>query len=226
MHSVAAFVVAASAAVVVASSGGAAGASSARPCFDSFNTLPFETPCYTTLANASGGALTVRAYDGADAAARLVSYAAPASVSPYQEALMLTSFYVIDYFVNKSLGASRTVPLTLRPPSTANAAWLAQMTLAPSKWPPASKPPVPLAPTALVPRGKTTLASLRTIFEQPPQPSDFDGLCAQLRAGVQVELKAWVVDDASPVSPTHARYYGELWDGPWEAECWVGVKSV
>ena len=206
-----------------------AAADGAKPCFDTFNGQPFETVCYKTLAavNASGGALTVRAYEGAGAEAHMVSYAAPATVTTYQEALMLTSFYVIYYFTNHSLAASRTVPLTLRPPTSGlNNAWVAQMALAPSLWPPGSTPPPPLAPTQVSPRGRTTLASLRVTLQQSPQPSDFEQLCAQLRAGVQAELPAWSVDEASPISPTHARYSGEEWEGPYEVECWVGVVKV
>ena len=202
----------------------------AKPCFDTFNGQPFETVCYKTLASANvsgGGALTVRAYEGADAEAHVVTSAAPGSVNPYQEALMLTSFYVIYYFTNHSLAAARTVPLTLRPPTAgANNAWVAQMALAPSLWPPGSTPPPPLAPTEVTPRGRATLAALRVTLQQPPQPSDFDALCARLRAGVQAELPAWSVDEASPITPTPARYSGELWDGPWEVECWVGVAKA
>ena len=205
----------------------AAGASaSAKPCFDTLDGKPFETVCYKVLANASGGALTVRAYEGANAEARLVSSAAPASITTYQEALMLTAFYVIYYYTNHTLAASRTVPLTLRPPSASNAEWLGQMALAPSAWPPASQPPAPLAPTELVPRGRVTLAALRVTFQESPQPSDFDDLCDRLRAGVQSELVGWAVDEASPITPTHARFFGEESFGPWESECWVGVKKA
>lgn len=210
-----------------AASAASAGALAApTPCFGSLNGAPFETVCYRLLANASGGLLTVREYAGADADARLVTFAAPATVTTYQEALLMTAFYVIDYFTNHSLLSSRTVPITLRPPTSAqNSDWIGQMALAPSKWPPAAKPPAPDAPTALVPRGRLTLASLRATFQQSPQPSDFDDLCKRLRAAVPTELPAWTVDEASPVSPTHARYFSEDFTGPWECECWVGVKA-
>lgn len=213
------------AAILVAAA--VARAAPSKPCFDRLDGKPFETVCYKTLANVSGGALTVRAYEGASADAFLVSNAAPSSITTYQEALMLTTFYVIDYITNHSLLTSRTVPVTLRPPTTAaNDEWIAQMALAPSKWPPASKPPAPFAPTELVPRGRVTLAALRTTLQQSPQPSDFDALCKQLRAGVQSELPAWTVDEASPISPTHARYFGEESFGPYEMECWVGVTKA
>ena len=199
-----------------------------KPCYDTFDGNPFETVCYRVIANASlsAGLLTVREYEKGDADAYIVSYTAPASITTYQEALMLASFYLIDYFVNNSLSSSRTVPLTLRPPSPANDAWLASMALAPSKWPPTSKPPPPRYGTEVLPLGKVLVATLRTLFQESPQPEDFEALCVQLRAGVQKELPAWSVNETSPFTTTHARYNGELWTGPWEIECWVGVEKA
>ena len=103
------------------------------------------------------------------------------------------------------------------------------MALAPSVWPPGG--PAPPAPntsdvTAVAPLGRATFASLRVVAQESPQPADFDALCAKLRAALQKELPAWRVDEASPITPTHARYSGELWMGPWQIECWVGVKAA
>jgi hypothetical protein len=197
-----------------------------KPCFDTFNAQPFETVCHKTLANASSGLLTVRAYSGASAEAFAVSSTAPATITVYQEALELTTFCVIDYFTNKTLTDARTVPLTLRPPTPTHNEWAAQMALAPSRWPPGSKPPAPYAPSKIAPLGDVTLAALRATLQGPPQPADFDKLCAQLRAAVRKELPAWKVDETSPISPTHARYYGLEWEGPWVVECWVGVVAA
>lgn len=139
---------------------------------------------------------------------------------------MMTSFYVINFFVNHSLTSSRTVPLTLRPPTPTHDAWVGGMALAPSLWPPASHPPPAIYGVVVAPLGAFTFASLRAVVQQPPQPNDFDALCTQLRAGVQQELPAWRIDEASPITPTHARYNGELWEGPWEIECWAGVTKA
>lgn len=198
----------------------------AKPCFDTLNGQPFETVCHKILANASGGLLTVRAYAGASAKAFAVSSAAPPTVTVYQEALELTTFYVIDYLTNKSLVDARTVPLTLRPPTPTHNEWLAQMALAPTRWPPGSTPPAPFAPIEVAPLGDVTLAALRATLQFSPQPADFDHLCAQLRTAVPKELPAWKVDEASPISPTHARYDGRDWGGPWLVECWVGVVAA
>ena len=197
-----------------------------QPCYDSFNgDTRLETVCYQILANGTTPGLSVRSYAGADAAALVVYSNASSSITTYQEALMLTSFYVIDYFTSHNLTASRTVPLTLRPPTPVHDAWLGQMALAPSRWPPGSKPPrgevAPLGGGA----AEVTLAVFRVVMQQPPQPSDFDALCAKLEAAVKAELPGFKVDSASPFSPTHARYSGELWDGPWLIECWVGVEK-
>jgi hypothetical protein len=199
----------------------------AKPCYDTFNGAPFETVCARVVANASasGGLLEVREFVGASAEAYAVTVTVPASVTTYQEALMMGAFYVIDYFTAHGLAASRTVPFTLRPPTPAGGPWLARMALAPSAWPPGG--PAPPAPNAsnimLAPLGRATFATLRVVAQQPPQPSDFDALCASLRAALQKELPAWRVDEASPITPTHARFDGELWTGPWEIECQVGV---
>ena len=197
-----------------------------KPCFDTLDGKPFETVCHKTLAKASGGLLSVRAYADASAEAFVVSAAAPPTVTVYQEALELTTFSVIEYFANKSLAQARTVPLTLRPPTPWHNEWVAQMALAPSMWPPGSKPPAPFAPAEVAPLGDVTLAALRATLQYSPEPSDFDDLCAQLRAAVPKELPAWKVDEASPISPTHARYDGRDWEGPWLVECWVGVVAA
>jgi hypothetical protein len=195
----------------------------AKPCYDTFNDAPFETVCARTLANASGG-LLVRESAGAFA----VTATVPASVTTYQEALMMGAFYVIYYFTTHALNSSRTVPFTLRPPTPAHNAWLARMALAPSLWPPSGPaPPASNASDVAVgPLGRATFASLRVVAQASPQPEDFAALCEKLTAGVKKELPAWSVDEASPITPTHVRYFGELWTGPWEMECWVGVKAA
>ena len=212
-------------------SASAAASLAPKPCFDTLNGQPFETVCHKTLANASaagGGLLAVRAYAGASAKAFSVSAAASGSITVYQEALELTTFSVIEYFLNRSVGAdARTVPLTLRPPTPHHDEWLAQMALAPSRWPPGSTPPAPpYATIKVAPLGDVTLAALRVTVQESPQPADFDALCARLRAAVPKELPAWTVDEASPVSPTHARYNGRDWTGPWLIECWLGVVAT
>lgn len=202
-----------------------AAAAKKKHCYDTLDGKPFETVCYRVLANTSSG-LAIREFEGANAAAFVVSYEAPSSITTYQEALMLTSFYVIEYFVNKSLSGARTVPLTLRNPSPAHEEWVAGMALAPSLWPPASTPPTPTHPTKVAPFGTITLASLRAVVQESPQPSDFDALCAALRTALQSELPAYKVDEASPITSTHARYNTELWSGPWQVECWLGVVKA
>jgi hypothetical protein len=209
-----------------------AAAAAASRCTDTFNDGQlFETVCYTLLVNASGG-LSLRLYSGANADAMLVTTNASSSITTYQEALELTAFSILTYFSENKLDASRTVPLTLRPPTAAHDEWLAWMALAPSRWPPGSKPPpggnveVTIEPLGGG-KGNVTLAALRVASEQSPQPSDFDALCAKLKLAVGKQLPGWSVDNASPFSPTHARYYGQMYTGsPWVIECWVGVVKV
>ena len=216
------------------------GASAAAPCFGRLNdTYAFEEVCYKVLKNGTGG-LQLREYAaGAGALATLVTYNASQSTSPYQEALMLTSFYVIEYFIgpgnalNKSLLPSRTIPLALRPPSAANPSWLAFMAIAPSQFPPGTVPPKPRYGTELAPLGgrggkeAVLLATKRASTSESPQPSDFDALCASLKAAVPLQFAGYEVDDASVYSPTHARYYGfEFFGDVYTYECWIGVKKV
>ena len=149
---------------------------------------------------------------------------------------METSFYVLEYFIgpgnalNKSLLSSRTVPLTLRPPSAANPAWRGAMALAPSLWPAGKTPPQPAYGVELLPFGgkrPVLLAVQRASTSQSPQPSDFDALCAGLRAAVASQLPAYAVDEASPFTPTHARYFGfEFYGEAFEYECWLGVEKA
>ena len=215
-------------------------AAAAAPCFGRLNdTVAFEEVCFEVLFNGSDG-LQLREYAaGAGAAATIVSYNASNAITVYQEALMETSYYVIEYFIgntnalNKSLLSSRTVPLTLRPPSAANPTWRATMALAPSRWPAGAAPPAPLYGVELAPLGgrggkqALQLAVQRASSNGAPQPEDFDALCARLRAAVAAQLPTWAVNDASAFTPTHARYYGfEFYGDTYEFECWMGVKRV
>ena len=229
--------VAAAALLSLAVSGGA---SAAAPCFGRLNdTFPFEEACFKVLYNGTD-ALQLREYAaGAGAAATLVTYNASNAITVYQEALEMTGFYVIDFFVgnanalNKSLLSARTVPLALRPPSAANPGWLGFMAAAPSMFPPGKALPKPLYGIELAPlggRGGTEavlLAVQRASTSESPQPSDFDDLCANLRAGVTKQLPGYRVNEASVYTPTHARYFGfEFYGDSYEYECWVGVKKA
>ncbi len=216
----------------------AAVSSSAAPCYASFNNATLlETPCYRVEKRASlpsGFSLELRRYTGAEAL--MVQSNASAQITTYQEALMMTSFYIIDYFTggnaaNQSLLSSRTVPLTLHPPSSARLFWLGRMALAPSVWPPHSKPPAPPAPEqqelTIAPLGSGTvlLASIHKQFTSTPQPSDFDSLCASLFNNLG--LLSATLDPASLYSPAHAYYYGEDAINPlYDAECWLGVTAA
>ena len=206
---------------------------SARVCHASFNNeTQLETPCYNLLQQvqitASGLAATLELREYVTDAT-LVTYYVSNQVTTYQEALNFAGFYVIEYFIgpfnarNASLLSSRTVPLTLRPPTAQHKYWLGAMALSPSLWPPGSNPPTGLYGIEMVPFGRSVLlASLRVQYPYTPQPSDYDALCANLQASVHLVRAA--VDVHSPFSPTHAYYYGREMLGPlWDAECWYGV---
>jgi len=218
---------------------GLAAAAAAPACFGVLDaSTPFEEVCFKAVKNGTGG-LQLREYPGKEAGpggVTLVAYNLSAEVTVYQEALTASSFYVIDYFVggsnvlNQSLLDSRTVPLALIPPSPAHNYWLAFMALAPSLWPAGRKiqPPSPnydveLVPLGLGGAGPLTVAAQRATLQSSPQPSDFDALCATLDAAVAAQLPSWQVDPASPFTHTHARYYGQVWTGPYDYECWAGV---
>ena len=74
--------------------------------------------------------------------------------------------------------------------------------------------------------GPLLLAVQRASSDVSPQPADFDALCAKLKAGVKAQLPGYELDAASPLTPTHARYFGFEWLGPFDFECWSGVKKV
>ena len=71
--------------------------------------------------------------------------------------------------------------------------------------------------------GPLAIAAQRATLQSSPQPSDFDALCAALDAAVAAQLPSWKVDPASPFTHTHARFYGYVWTGPYDYECWAGV---
>ena len=215
----------------------AAASAAAPPCHASFNNeTQLETPCYAVVRRASapsGGALELRRYAGA--AATVVEYNLSASVTTYQEALNIAGFYVIAYFQgdnqqNKSLLASRTVPFTLHPPSATRDFWLGRMALAPSQWPAHSQPPATnenngTPSLAALGKGAFLVASLRKSFQETPQPSDLDELCASLNSSLG--LLGGALDPASVYSPTHAYYFGRA-DilNSYDAECWLGVTAA
>ena len=207
----------------------------AARCLGRLNqTFPFEEVCYETVYNGTGG-FTLRSYSGADAAASLVTSTASSSITTYQEALEMTTFYVIEYFVgggnarNESLLSARTVPLVLRPPTASHDFWVGHMAVAPSRFP-GTKPPSPVGkgyPISLEPMGDVTLAVLRDTLNESPQPSDFDALCKRLEAAVKKQAPSWTIDAASPYSPSHARFDSfEFFEGPFDIECWLGVQKA
>lgn len=214
-------------------------ACSGAPCFGRLNaTFQFEEVCYKVLQNGTNS-LQLREFAAdAGAAATLVTYNASDAITTYQEALELTSYYVIEYFIgntnakNVSLLSSRTVPFALRPPSAANPSWLAFMALAPSKWPASKVPPKPTYGVELTPLGgekeePVLLAVQHASSNFSPQPTDFDALCAKVKAEVAKQFPGYKIDEESLYSPTHARFYGyEFIGSPYEYECWYGVTKA
>lgn len=210
------------------------------PCFGKLNyTFTFEEVCFKTIFYGTTG-FALREYSGTALGSTLVTYNASASITTYQEALMLTTFYVFEYFtgggnaLNKSLINARTVPLLLRPPTPQNNEWLATMALSPSKYPSKSNPPVPIpGPSGVILKtisdgsAPIQIAVQRADLTQDPQPSDFDTLCSQLQANVKVQLPNWKIDETSEYTYSHARYYTEIFFGSyWTCECWARVSKV
>ena len=71
--------------------------------------------------------------------------------------------------------------------------------------------------------GALRVASLRTQFQQSPQPADFEAVCSQLEVRLgQLGIK---INTESVVTPTHAYYFSRLWTGPWDFECWEAVYA-
>jgi hypothetical protein len=231
------------AAAADASAPSSAAAPPPKPCFGRLNsTFPFEEACFTLLHTGTDG-LSLREYAAAAArgGVRLLAYNASASSVTYQNLLEIGSFNVIQYFTgpgnsrNEPLLTSRTVPLALRPPTRDNDSWLVWMALSPSKWPASKAPPVPLPKygVALVPLGIDASAAgplliavqRATSKSVAPQQADFDELCAKGYAAVATQLPGYAFDEASPLSPTHARYFSQLSSGPFDYECWLAVTK-
>ena len=184
------------------------------------------------------GGLSLREYVGASREATLVEFGISGTAA-YQTALINSSASIFDFFTgegnvkNESLLDARTVPLVLRPPTPSHNFWMGHMALAPSRFPPGVAPPDPgLGGVSLTPLGvqgvAVTLAVQRVVQKSVfPEPSDFDTLCAKLAAGIKAQLPGWAVDEASPYTPSHARFWTEqFFAGPWTLECWMGVKKV
>ena len=197
------------------------------------SSFPFEEVCYEVVFNGTGG-FSLRSYAGANAAAALATSNASSSITTYQEALELTTFLVIEYFVgsgnakNVSLLDARTVPLVLRPPTPSHNFWASHMAVAPSRFPSVAKAPRAAgSDLSLLPMGDVTLAVLHDTLTSSPQPADFAALCKRLEVAVKAQSPGWSVDASSPYSPSHARFDSfEFYEGPFDIECWLGVQKA
>jgi hypothetical protein len=102
------------------------------------------------------------------------------------------------------------------------------MALAPSKWPPGSKPPPPpYAPTRVAPLGDVTLAALRATMHSSPQPSDFETCTSKLVASL-ARSTSWRYNASASTSPSYAYFTGQdfIPEQPFDIECWVGVARL
>ena len=210
----------------------------AAPCYGPLNNLTqLETPCYKVIHTAAtpreGLALELREYAGGEAMVA-ESKAPNATIRDYTEALIMTSFNVINYFQgpgntpNQPLLTSRTVPLTFHPPTSSRDFWVGRMALAPSLWPPHSKPPTPVKGESLelTPLGKGSflLASIKKQFEGFPLPPDVETMCATLESNLG--LLGATLDPDSIYSPAHAYYFEKENGGLDDVECWLGVTAA
>lgn len=166
--------------------------------------------------------LLLRAYP--QAAARLVE----ADVlfdpgSPFPAYVDGVADYIFAYLTGVNAAAAnltgaRTAPFTVRPPVPGvRENWVGAMALAPSKWPPASAPPAPVAQGVSVRSfGGVVVAAVPVTLAAPPT-TDADFLAAyRVLVAALPKLPVpgrWAVNASSPLSPSYNYYYTQRYGG-------------
>lgn len=210
-------------ALVAFAVGAGAGAAARPPCYTLIDNAHYiETPCSTTLITIRSGdkQLILRAYP--QAAAHVVEAAVLIDPGfPFAENVQATADYIFPYFTGinvngTNLSGSLTAPFTVRPPVVGREIWVGAMALAPSKWPPASAPPAPLAEDVSVTSfGSVVIASVPVVLPAGPQEGDFRAAYADL-GNLLAMLPVpgqWHVNVSSPLSPSFSYFFTQRYNG-------------
>ena len=201
----------------------------------------FETPCYETVANR--GPVSVRRY-GAKEAVTLIITPDLDPGFPLVSALEFGALMILKYFTDSPGGQAttpgtvlnRTTPLTIRKDASgAGGGWTLWMAASPSQFPdgPSTLPaPGQYEELRAAPLPGSTgqgrdayFAVVNITTPSFPQESDWTAACALATAPGALPHK-FVLDSAPFPTPTLAFYDGAGHDGPWNSECWVGVRPI
>jgi hypothetical protein len=201
----------------------------------------FETPCFDSLFVDEARGLQVRRYAAPHARAIQDVRANLTGEVTFAEAALNGAAFVFCYLegacstAHANHYASRTVPLTVRPPRAGDGPagagwWRVEMALAPSQWPGAA--PAGENDIAVVPRATALVASKHCVAAAPPGPDEADfRACLSLLEGDdagKLAAAGFDVDSRGAYTPTFAYFTGQNETDPklLDFEVWVSVRAV
>lgn len=201
-----------------------------------------KPPCITTVPNtpvnesmcsnviASNGNVFVKQYGLPVNETLVVVQVAGGNL--YVDAVVAAAQYIIDFFIGSNderlnILSSRTVPLTIRPPSPAtNNQWLGTMMVSTANYPDSFKIPSPYPPSAgttLQKVGYRLFATIQFTTTTTPEQPDFEEACGAVSANLPA---GYAVNTTSPWTPTWVLYNGEYEQTLWTNECWLEVTAA
>jgi hypothetical protein len=183
-----------------------------------------ESMCSTVVSPINAAGVVVRSY-GVPASEVLVTDLTPGSF-PYGEVLNISVSNIILYLqransAGTDILASRTVPITVRPPGK-EAAWLVSMMVSTAHFPDPSKIPTPNNfEMSLEPVSERLFAALAFNTSRLPTEADFKVACAELEKGVPKKYSV-VSGGWSPTYAIYSPQAAKLFTN----ECWLQVQAA
>lgn len=181
-----------------------------------------ECMCSTDLAHHKG--IAIRQY-GVPTTEVLVSDLTPPNFD-FGEVLNISAANIFLYLqIANSKGedilASRTAPITVRPPQSGNP-WFVSMMVSTAHFPDPAKVPTPKNfEMSLSPVGQRVFAALAFNTSALPSEAQFKAKCAELAQGLPKGYSI-VNDGWSPAYVLYSPQKAELWTN----ECWQQVKAA
>ena len=228
----------------LAAAAAAAAAAAYTPCHAPYAgplSRQFETPCFERLFSDDARGVEVRRYAAPhDRAIQDVRANLTGEVGTLAEAALNGAEFVFCYLqgacstAHSNNYASRSVPLTVRPPRAGSGPggdgyWRVEMALAPSQWPGAAPPGE--SGIDVVPRAAALVASQHCVAQAPPGPVEADfRACEAVLVAEAAALKAagFLIDGTGLYSPTYAFYTGQNETDPalLDFEVWLSVTAA
>ena len=196
------------------------------PCAAPSGIIPAvrESMCSTVVSPRNAAGVVVRSY-GVPASEVLVTDLTPGNF-PYEQVLNISVSNIILFLqsansAGSNIIASRTVPITVRPPGK-EAAWLVSMMVSTVHFPDPSKVPTPNNfEMDLEPMSERLFAAFAFNTTSLPTEGDFKDACAELAKGMPKKYSI-LSDGWSPTYAIYSPQAAELFTN----ECWLQVQAA